>query len=50
VTLNNFAVIPINTPPSDIVVSPNSDLIAVLCREKAFVLVYNTKGTLIARI
>lgn len=48
--LNNFAIIPASGPPSDIVISNNSDLLAVTFKEKALVLVYNVKGALIAKI
>lgn len=36
--------------PSDIAISPDSELIAVLYKEKAMILVFNPKGALVAKI
>jgi len=50
VGLNNFAVITVNANPSDIVISPNSELFAAVFKEKGQVLIYNVKGVQIAKI
>lgn len=50
VALHNFSVIPISSPPSDIQISPNSELIAVYFKDKHIVQVFTIKGTAVARI
>jgi hypothetical protein len=48
--LNNFAIVAVSGYPSDIVISPNSELFAVVSKEKAQVSIYNVKGVQIAKI
>jgi WD40 repeat protein len=48
--LNNFAIIPTAGTVSDILISPNSEFIALVFKEKALVMVYSAKGTQIAKI
>ena len=50
VALNNFIVLPVTSPPSDIIISPNSELIALYFKDKSLALVYDIKGTPIAKI
>jgi len=50
VVLANFAVIAVPAPPSDIVISPNSELIAAFFKDKALAVVYNLQGTMVAKI
>lgn len=50
VALHNFSVIPINSPPSDIQVSPNSELIAVYFKDKNITQVFTIKGAVVAKI
>jgi WD40 repeat protein len=50
VNLSNFAVVNLPTQPTDLLISPDSELIALLFKEKHSVLVFNPKGTLVAKI
>ena len=50
VNLSNFAVVNLPSQPTDLVISPDSELIALLFKEKSLVLVFNHKGTLVAKI
>ena len=50
VNLNNFCVISVSTKPSELIISPNSELIAIYFKEKGIALVYNIKGNIVAKI
>ncbi len=39
-----------NSPATDVIISPDSQLLAVLLKERPIVLIYDVKGTLIAKI
>lgn len=49
--LNNFSCIPIaGSVPSDISISPNSEMLAVSFKDRSLVLIYSIKAVLIAKI
>ncbi len=50
VNLTNFAVVNLASQPSDLIISPDSESIALLFKEKSLVLVFNPKGSLMAKI
>jgi hypothetical protein len=50
VNLSNFALVNVASQPSDLAVSPDSELIALLFKDKSLVLVFNPKGALVAKI
>jgi hypothetical protein len=50
VALANFAVISVPAPPTDIAISPNSELIAAYFKDKALAVVYSLQGTMVAKI
>jgi hypothetical protein len=50
VALNNFTVIAIASAPSEVIISPNSELLAVYFKDKGLAIVYNVKGAVVAKI
>ena len=50
VNLSNFAVVNLPSQPTDLLISPDSELIALLFKEKSLVMVFNHKGALVAKI
>ena len=48
--LKNICIISVPATPSDIAISPNSELIALCFRDKSTVIVYDVKGKLVARM
>jgi hypothetical protein len=50
VNANNLALVNLGFTPSDIIISPNSSLIAVSSKEKGVVQIYDQKGAIVAKI